>query len=58
MAEKLPTLPLHIKYVSKNWYKCSKSGAFIHASKIHNYLPEVIEFKNEVIREKRYDLKY
>lgn len=53
----LSNLPLRYQKYGKNWFKDSKTGNLIPASKITDYLPKPPQ-NHEVIMEKRYDLRH
>ncbi|MNL85920.1 hypothetical protein D3C87_2144140 [compost metagenome] len=57
MKPDLSKLPLRYQKVSKQWFKDTKTGDLIPASKITDYLPKPLQ-NHEAIIEKRYDLKY
>lgn len=53
----LSTLPLHFVKSGRHFFVNTKTGQRIPKSKIMDYLPEVIQAKDEAIRTKRWDLK-
>jgi hypothetical protein len=56
MKPDLSTLPRHILKVNKHWFKDTKSGKWIPADKITNYLPKPPI--PATTQDKRWDLKY
>ncbi|MEJ2905046.1 hypothetical protein WAE58_21555 [Pedobacter panaciterrae] len=59
MKHDLSKLPRHILKLNKHWFKDTKTGKWIPAEKITNYLPKPIAIPDhEEFMRKRYDLNY
>ena len=57
--ENLKDLPLRYQKKPKsNYYEDTHTGKLIHKDSIHKFTKSFLTLKDELIREKRYDLKY